>query len=253
MATIIAYVTNDARKYWPQFFGFSSTAVPATGVIHSPNGFTTAATTVAALSAGDLFLHSSVIKRKVAIPTATGLDPTKSWVQTVLSGQVDQLLNATSVTRIRNWNLVPSITSFKIGEGGWVDNGAGKQARVPDPDLRFVASPPGDIQDLDCIVDPTRPSVDQRYPDGTRAVFEKQLLATDMVYEADYITKVTCNVLTTEFNDDGYGNSPEVWEIGLFSDHPTVLGEKLMVAYGTFPLQTKNNLTALSNIVRIAF
>jgi hypothetical protein len=50
-----------------------------------------------------------------------------------------------------------------------------------------------------------------------------------------------------------FGNNPEIWEIGLFSDHPEVAGAGLLVAYGTFPVEIKDNTKQIVNNVRIVW
>lgn len=193
MATILATVTEDARKYWPQFFGgiFGIDAVTTPGT-----------------------------------PT---------------------------------WN--PTLFTFKVGEGGWIDPGGGAVRRTPDPALRIVAASPNDIQDLDAIVDPTRLVVDQRYPSDSLATFEKALVPSDFTYVAPSTIKVRCFLDFGDFNDDGFANSPEIWEIGIFSDHPlfarvaagTPGAKRLMVAYGTVPKELKDSAKQLSHTVRISY
>ncbi len=182
MAYIPAKVTEDARKYWPQFFG-GLLGVPSTS-------------------------------------TVVGV----------------------------SWNPLPQ--TFKVGEGGWIDPGSGRVRRDPPEDnLRRLDN---NIQDIDAVVDPTRAVMSQRYAATERASFEKALAPGDFFFEAPSVLRVRCLLDTSEFNDDGFGNNPEIWEIGLFSDHPTVPGQKLMVAYGTFPKETKNG-QQIENVVRVIF
>ena len=182
MAVILGVVTEDCRKYWPQFFG-----------------------TLLGISDG-------------------------------VTTQVPQA-----------WN--PLITHFKMGEGGWVDPGSGKVPRTPDPTLRRESAPL--IQDLDAAVDLTRGV--PRYPSDSQFVFEKVLTISDFSFDGPSTIRITCLLDFTEANDDGFSNSPEFWEIGFFSDHPLEPGEKLMVAYGTFPMEIKDGSKQLENVVRIVF
>jgi len=149
----------------------------------------------------------------------------------------------------------PRFKFFKVGEGGWVDPGTGKERRTPDATLRRLTSPL--IQDLDCVVDPTRAPANQRYGTQERATFKKDLTISDISYPAAYTVEIDCLLDLGDFNDDGYGNSPEIWEIGVFGDHPTESGlasdEGLMVAYGTFPVQVKDSSKQILNVVRIIF
>lgn len=183
MAIITAVITEDARKYWSQFFGL--------------------------------------------------------------------LLGNPSVTTVVGTSWNPAIKSFKVGEGGWTDPGSGRIRRNPvEDDLRRIDN---NIQDIDAIVDGTRLVPDQRYPIASdRASFEKTLILSDFTLEAPSTLRVRCFLDFADFNDDGFGDPPEIWEIGLFSDHPTAIGQKLMVAYGTFPKEIKTGATPIENIVRIS-
>jgi len=188
MAVIQAVVTDDARKYWPQFIG---------GIFGAPG-----------------------------TPTVPGNPPTA-------------------------WD--PRLKFFKVGEGGWVDPGGGKVRRTPVPDLVRLTAPL--IQDIDSSVDSTRAVPDQRYAAATRVTFAKSLVVTDVTFIVPSTIEVECLLDFSDFNDDGFGNSPEIYEIGIFSDHPTTAGlasdQGLMVAYGTFPVEVKDNTKQILNVVRI--
>jgi hypothetical protein len=161
------------------------------------------------------------------------------------------LLGNPSTTTIVGTSWNPIIKTFKVGEGGWIDPGSGRVRRNPVEDnLRRLDN---NIQDLDAVVDTTRASIDRRYPADSRAVFEKTLITSDFIFEAPSSLRVRCFLDFSEFNTDGSGNFPEIWEIGLFSDHPVVSGQKLMIAYATFPKEIKNGSTPLENIVRLSF
>ena len=191
MAIIPAVITDDARKYWPQFFG---------GLLGVPGSTT--------------------------IP---GTPPT-------------------------TWD--PRLKFFKVGEGGWVDPGSGKVRRdPPSSSLRRLTSPL--IQDLDAAVDPTRALIDQRYAASERATFKKDLVFSDVSFISPTTIEIECLLDFSEFNNDGFGNSPEMYEIGIFSDHPEESGlasdQGLMVAYGTFPVEVKDVTKQILNLVRITF
>lgn len=139
------------------------------------------------------------------------------------------------------------VLSFKIGEGGWVDNGAGPEPREPDPTLRRLDN---DIQDLDSIVDETRAAPDQRYTEDGRFVFEKSFDPSDLTEVSPSGFKCRCLLDLAEANDDGFGNNPQFNEIGIFSDHPDFPGAQLlMVAYGTFSQEIKTSGRQLENMV----
>jgi hypothetical protein len=152
--------------------------------------------------------------------------------------------------------LLPLI-AFRVGEGGWEDPGTGPVPRIPDPTLRRLDNL---IQDIDARVDPTRPLISQRYPINSRANFEKALLPADITWESPSVARVECLLDFGDFNDDGFGNPPEIWEIGIFTRHPGTpppavwpLPTELMLAYGTFPMQLKDASRQLLNVVRIVF
>lgn len=156
----------------------------------------------------------------------------------------------TTNTGTAKWNF--GITHFKYGEGGWIDPGSGRVRRNPvEDDIRYQSGVL--IQDLDAEVDATRPLIDQRYPADSRAVFQKALTSGDITHLTDRILAITCTLDTSEFNDDGSGNDPEIWELGVFMDHPTESGEKLLAFYGTFDKQTKTSAISLSNTMKITF
>jgi hypothetical protein len=105
-------------------------------------------------------------------------------------------------------------TRFKVGEGGWIDDGSGAIPREPQPDLRRLSSPLN--QEIDAIVDATRVVVDQRYASDSRGYFEKALTNADFTFVSPSVLRVRCLVDAVEFNNDGFGNAPEIWEIGLY-------------------------------------
>jgi hypothetical protein len=130
------------------------------------------------------------------------------------------------------------VASFKVGEGGWTTTVGGIVPRVPDPTL----------EDLDCIENPSR------YGPEDVATFSKNLaVGVDMaltVSTSAVTFEATCVLDTGEFNDDGFGNFPEIGEIGLFGPHPITAGT-FMIAYGTFARQQKTPADSLPNIVKI--
>jgi hypothetical protein len=145
----------------------------------------------------------------------------------------------------------PRLKFFRVGEGGWQDVGMGKVPRVPDTSLRNLVPPL--VQDIDSIVDLSRPLAFQRYAPDARTFFTKNLVLADLVFEPPSTLLVRCLLDFSDYNDDGFGNNPEIWEIGLFSDHPEVAGAGLLVAYGTFPVEIKDNTKQIVNNVRIVW
>jgi hypothetical protein len=142
------------------------------------------------------------------------------------------------------------IDTFRVGEGGWIDPGTGRVRRAPVPDLRRLDS---GLQDLDAAVDVTRGASSQRYPAAQRGVYEKALDPGDLDAEDPSTVRVSCLLDFGEFNDNGHGTSPELWEIGLFCTHPDNSSAKLMVAYATFPREVKTPDRQILNYVRVIF
>lgn len=147
---------------------------------------------------------------------------------------------------LANLATFETVLTFKIGEGGWIDQGAGREPRTPDPALRRLDN---DIQDLDAIVDSTRIPADQRYASDERFTFEKTLTASDLTFVPPSSLRCRCFLDLAEANDDGFGNDPEFYEIGIFTDHPDFPGtESLMIAYGTFAQEIKDSSRQIENI-----
>lgn len=183
------------------------------------------------------------------MPVVTGIateDARKYWPQLI-----GALFIPATPTNVGATQWDPRIKTFKIGEGGWINPGGGRVPRTPVANLRRLSAPL--IQELDAVVDTTRLLIDQRYPSDSRATFEKTLTGADFTFEGTSTIRVRCLLDFGEFNNDGFGNSPELYEIGLFSDHPTISAQKMMVAYATFPAQVKDNSKQLENVVRIVF
>lgn len=120
------------------------------------------------------------------------------------------------------------IATFKVGEGGWQDTPSGRQPRVPDPTLT----------DLDCIVNPSR------YPADSQATFSKALGGGDITWTSPGTIACSCVLAMGDFNNDGFGNFPEIWEIGIFVG-------ATMIGYATFPMETKTPAAALPNTVTL--
>lgn len=123
-------------------------------------------------------------------------------------------------------DLEPS--TFKIGEGGWVDVGGVPTARTPDPSLG----------DLDCLENPGR------YPVDSRFAFTKALALGRVTVTGNEVT-VDCIIDTSEANDDGNGNAPEFWELGVFD------GDGDMMLYGTFSAQPKTDRVLLRHTITL--
>ena len=119
------------------------------------------------------------------------------------------------------------ITSFKVGEGGWEDTPGGRVPRDPKEEGPGANRGPT-LTDLDCIDNPTD------YPADSVGNFPKALGGGDLALTGNTSLAATCFLDFLEFNDDGSGNFPEIYEIGLFNS------ANEMVAYGTCPRVEKN-------------
>lgn len=138
------------------------------------------------------------------------------------------------------------ITSFKVGEGGWIDPGTGRVPRTPDPDLT----------DLDIIMDLARLPADKRYNVGEElGYFSKALVPGDFSSPGVGVLRVSCKLLLAEYNLKTDGTlvyvtgappaSPVIWEIGLFDAG----GD--MILYGTMTSETKTGLIQIENVCRL--
>jgi hypothetical protein len=115
--------------------------------------------------------------------------------------------------------------SFKYGEGGWVQTGSGKIPKDPNPAL------------LD--VEATGAAGDMKY--------EKNFIAADMTFISPSTIEFRCKLDPTEANDDGLGNSPKFFELGIFDQNGN------MLSYATFDEQTKTATKSLISYVQVSF
>lgn len=131
-----------------------------------------------------------------------------------------------------------AIDSFKVGEGGYEITDSGNLPRDP-TEGGALETRGAFLTDLDVIQNASD------YP-ASSGSFQKAL-ASPADFNFDVPTRtleVTCLLDFGEFNDDGFGNPPEIYEIGLFAG-------TLMVAYGTMTVQVKTPGVQIPNIVRI--
>lgn len=113
---------------------------------------------------------------------------------------------------------------FRMGVGGYVELGGGRSPKAPDPALHDIESVTSSLY-----------------------YFEKQFGATDLVFVSPSIMQVRCKLDGIESNDDGSGNEPKFFELGIFDD------QGVLVAYTTFPEQTKASNKILTNYVQCYF
>ena len=132
-----------------------------------------------------------------------------------------------------------AVDHFKIAEGGWIDPGGGKVPRLATDARAFT--------DVDAVLDVSRAVMDQRYPADSRAVFQKSFVGGDLTYVPPTTLRCRCFLDFGEFNNDGFGNSPELWELGVFDAAGNLLG------YGPMPIEIKDVTKQLENFMRFVF
>jgi hypothetical protein len=118
------------------------------------------------------------------------------------------------------------IKYFKIGERGYVETVNGRIPKVPDPTLT----------DIEANGTP-----------GTDFFFQKEFSAADIIFISPSTIQFRCRLVAGEANDDGTGEFPKFYEIGVFDTND------IMVGYATFDEQTKNPTKILTNYGQIFF
>lgn len=119
-------------------------------------------------------------------------------------------------------------THFKIGMGGYIVTPAGRSPKDPDPALTNIEADdtPGNI------------------------FIQKALVPLDFTFisiTGGGIMQVRCRLEPGEGNDDGTGNPPRFFEIGVFD------ANNVMLIYTTFAEQSKSPSKILSNFVQAYF
>jgi len=122
--------------------------------------------------------------------------------------------------------------SFKMGEGGWTDPGSGKEPIPPDVTLTDVTA--------------------LSFPAGSQYIFSKDLTGADLTFTSPTRCEIRCFVTSGEANDDGLGNPPEFFELGVFDD-TIANGFGNMLVYSTFPIEVKTASKALEHLIFIDF
>ena len=154
-------------------------------------------------------------------------------LQGVMTNKGRELL-AKSFGAIGGFPLVTSI-SFAYGEGGYIVSGGGKVPKTPDPTLltldAYTQSPPDNF------------------------VFGHDITAADVTFIAPSTIEFRCRLVPSEANDDGYGNLPKFFELGIF-DGPVDSNNQPtgnMLCYTTFDEQTKTATKSLISYVQVVF
>lgn len=118
-------------------------------------------------------------------------------------------------------------TTFKIGEGGWTNPGGGKEPIPPNIALINLSAP--------------------TYPVGSQFVFTKALTGGDLTFTSSSRLEINCLVSASEANNDGSGNPPEFFELGVFDAAGT------MLVYSTFPIEIKTSSKSLQHVIFVDF
>lgn len=115
--------------------------------------------------------------------------------------------------------LSSGLTYFQVGNGGFTIVGGNKVPKEPDENIVALEGP---------------------------FIFQKNFDVLDLSVSTRFL-QVNAIVLEGEANDDGTGNSPELFEIGLFSD------TNVLVVYGTFPGLIKTSAFRVTFKFKISF
>ena len=122
--------------------------------------------------------------------------------------------------------------SFKIGEGGWIDPGGGKEP-IPPSTSKI---------DIDPATD--------GYAFSSQYVFTKNLTGVDLTFTSPSRLEIRCFISASEANTDLEGNPPELFELGIFD---AVGGGGTMLVYSTFPIEIKTASKALEHVIFVDF
>ena len=115
---------------------------------------------------------------------------------------------------------------FKIGMGGYLLGPGGiRIPKTPNPALTNIEATgaPGDN------------------------FFQKNLVAADFLFLNPSTMQVRCRLEVGEGNDDGAGNAPRYYELGLFDDYDN------MIAYTTFGEMSKTPTKVITCLVQVYF
>lgn len=118
-----------------------------------------------------------------------------------------------------------SVKYFKIGEGGWISDGINKIPKNPNPALTDIEA------------------------DGSpgNSYFQKNIATNKVLFIAPSTAQIDCTLEISEGNDNGLGESPQYFEIGLFDEYDN------MIVYATFPGETKNDVKILRHYLLCVF
>lgn len=146
----------------------------------------------------------------------------------VITGVVTDLgreLFAKSFANVAGFNICRA-KYFKIGMGGYIVGPGGVRIpKTPDPTLVDVEATgaPGNI------------------------FFQKDLIPADFLFISPSTMQIRCRLDTGDGNDDGAGNAPRYYELGVFDDFGN------MIAYTTFGEMSKTPTKVITALVQVYF
>lgn len=156
-----------------------------------------------------------------------------SVLQGVMTDKGREVL-AKSFGMVGGYTTVAAL-SFGFGEGGYTISGGGRVPKTPDPALL----------DLEARTNPP--------PDDF--IYGHNITPADITFIPPSTIEFRCKLVPSEANDDGYGNPPKFFELGIFDG--VVDGSHKpqgnMIAYTTFDEQTKSATKSLITYVQITF
>jgi hypothetical protein len=116
---------------------------------------------------------------------------------------------------------------FKYGEGGYIDTISGKVPKDP--------SDGASLLDVEAAASPSL------------FEFSKNFVSADFLFIAPSTMQCRCRLTAIEANDDGFGDYPGFFELGIFDQNDN------LIAYTTFAEQTKTPNKIVTNYVQIVF
>lgn len=146
----------------------------------------------------------------------------------VITGVVTDLgreLFAKSLANVAGFNIARAVT-FKMGMGGYLIGPGGLRIpKTPNPALTDVEATnvPGDIY------------------------FQKTFVPADFLFISPSTMQVRCRLDLGDANDDGLGNAPRYYELGIFDDYGN------MLVYATFGEMSKTPTKVITALVQIYF
>lgn len=155
-------------------------------------------------------------------------------LQGIMTNKGRELL-AKSFGNIGGFPLINGV-AFAYGEGGYIVSGGGRVPKTPDPTLLALeasGNPPPD-----------------------NFVFGHNFQAADITFIAPSTIEFRCRLVPSEANDDGNGNLPKFFELGIYDralvgNQPDPNAQLLI--YTTFDEQTKSATKSLISYVQVVF